>query len=89
MIYVAGSDSEEAERKRVLGQALSARTLSQVLAATCELKLWVASHPDDLGIVDAFEQLSLMEDVAREKEAPNSDHETDSPIDLEAEVVSR
>lgn len=60
------------ERKRVLHQALRARTLADIANATCELKTWVNAHPDDIGIVDAFEQLSLMEDCAREREAENT-----------------
>ena len=56
-------------RQRVLEQALRARTLPEIEAATDELHQWVSAHPDDLGIVDAFEQLSLMEDIAYEQES--------------------
>jgi hypothetical protein len=60
--------SQDPERQRILIQALDATTLCEIDVATRELKQWVRDHPDDLGIVDAFEQLSLMEDIARNQE---------------------
>ncbi len=61
--------ADNPERKRILNQALSARTLSEIAIATRELDEWVHAHPDDLGIVDAFEQLAMMQEAAEEKEA--------------------
>lgn len=62
------SYSQDPERQRILIQALDATTLCEIDVATRELKQWVRDHPDDLGIVDSFEQLSLMEDTARDQE---------------------
>ncbi len=64
--------TQDPERQRILHQALDATTLTEIEIATRELQQWVETHPDDLGIVDAFEQLSLMEDIACEKEAPQA-----------------
>jgi hypothetical protein len=65
---------ENPERQRVLRQALSATTLLEIETATRELRQWVAEHPDDLGIVDAFEQLDLMrratEEIASTEHTP-------------------
>ncbi len=61
--------ADNPERKRVLYQALSARTRLEIDAATHALRLWVAEHPDDLGIVDAFEQLSLLEEIVSQQGA--------------------
>lgn len=57
------------ERKRVLTQTLDARTLPEIEAATQALRAWVRQNPDDIGIVEAFEGLSLMRDIAEEQEA--------------------
>lgn len=61
------SYAKNPERQRILNQALRARSLPEIEVATLELRQWVEAHPDDLGIVDAFEQLSLMEDCLREE----------------------
>lgn len=55
--------SEIPERQRILHQALRARTLPAVAKATEELCQWVQDNPDDVGIVDAFEQLAMMEEA--------------------------
>lgn len=59
--------SQNPERQRVLRQSLRARTLPEIETAAHELKQWIMEHPDDLGIVDAFEQLSMMEEIASEQ----------------------
>jgi hypothetical protein len=63
---------EDPERERVLLQALSARTLEELRIATEELDVWVAAHPEDVGIIDAYEQMALMElavkEIAAQKE---------------------
>jgi hypothetical protein len=79
--------SEMPERQHILTQALDATTLSEIETATRELKQWVAAHPDDLGIVDAFEQLSLMEDIAHEK-ASDTTH-TDAQVIARPEAALR
>ena len=57
------------ERQRIITQALDARTLAEIDAATRELREWVRCHPSDVGIREAFEGLSLMRDIAEEQEA--------------------
>lgn len=57
------------ERKRILDQALDARTLPEIAFATRELQEWVRQNPEDIGIREAFEGLSLMQDIAEEQEA--------------------
>jgi hypothetical protein len=62
------SYAEDSQRERLIDQVLGARKLQEIVEATEALKQWVKTHPDDLGIIDGFEQLSLMEDIARERE---------------------
>ena len=57
------------ERERILDQALDARTLPQIAVATQELREWVRQNPADTGIREAFEGLSLVQDIAEEQEA--------------------
>ena len=57
------------ERERVLDQALDARTLPQIATAFREMREWVRLHPEDVGIREVFEGLSLMRDIAEEQEA--------------------
>jgi hypothetical protein len=61
------SYSDNRERERILWQALNARSLSEIETAECELRQWVCNHPDDLGIVDAFEPLAIMREIEEEK----------------------
>ena len=56
--------SEHPERERVLDQALKARTLSEIASATLDMDHWVDDHPDDLGIMDAYEVLTNMQEIA-------------------------
>ena len=58
------------ERQRVLAQALQATTLLELESATHAMDAWVAAHPDDIGIQDAYEQMALMELAARETTLP-------------------
>ena len=57
------------ERKCILKQVLDARTLPEIDAATETLRAWVRRNPADVGIVEAFEGLSLLHDIAEEQEA--------------------
>ena len=59
--------SDNPERQRILKRALNARTSAEVAVATQELDGWVQRNPQDLGIVDAYEALSLRQDIAAEK----------------------
>lgn len=55
--------ADDPVRNRVIRQALSARELPDVLAATEALRQWMQEHPDDQGMRDGFEQLSLLQDI--------------------------
>ena len=61
--------ADNPERERILDQALDARTLPEITTATRELREWVRQNPEDVGIREAFEGLSLMRDIAEEQEA--------------------
>jgi hypothetical protein len=52
------------ERERILNEALRARTLSEIMSANHEMDQWVADHPEDLGIRDAYEVLDNMQEIA-------------------------
>ena len=54
------------KRKLLISQVLSATTMPEIEEAIHALQEWVREHPDDRGIVDGFEQLSLMQDIAEE-----------------------
>ncbi len=56
--------AEHPERERVLNQALRARTFSEIALANVEMDQWVAAHPEDLGIRDAYEVLDNMQEIA-------------------------
>lgn len=56
--------AEHPERERVLNQALRARTFSEIAQANVEMDQWVAAHPEDLGIRDAYEVLDNMQEIA-------------------------
>ena len=61
--------SEDGERNRIMHQALRARTLAEVTYATRELDQWVDDHPDDIGIIDAYEVLENMKEIAEFQQA--------------------
>jgi len=52
------------ERNRIMNQALRARTFSEIASASREMDQWVADHPEDLGIRDAYEVLDNMQEIA-------------------------
>ena len=57
-------------RRRLTTQVLGARDLEDVLAATQALKEWIQTYPEEQNYMrDGFEQLSHMEDFARERAA--------------------
>ena len=58
------------ERERLTRQILSADTLPEVHAAQAALRHWRERYPDDWGILDAGEQLSLIEDALVEDDSP-------------------
>ena len=57
------------ERECLLNQVLDARTLAEIDAATHALREWLRRYPEDTGIREGFEGLSLMRDIAEEQEA--------------------
>jgi hypothetical protein len=65
--------SENTDRQRVLKQALCASTLAEIETASQELRMWTSAHPDDIGIVDAFEQLDLLRRAAKDAETGSTD----------------
>ncbi len=56
-----------AERERIIEQALNAFTLPEIRQATQELQQWTRTYPQDFGIVDTFEVLSHKHDFAEER----------------------
>lgn len=58
------------EREHLTRQILSADTLLEVHAAQAALRLWRERYPEDWGILDAGEQLSLIEDALLEDDSP-------------------
>ena len=57
-----------AERERIIEQALSASTLLEIRQATQELQRWTRTYPHDFRVVDTFEVLSHKQDFAEERE---------------------
>ncbi len=63
MILEAEIEIEPA-REAVTKKVLSARALPDILEAQQALRAWIKAHPEDEGMRDGFEQLSLMQDIA-------------------------
>lgn len=61
---------DDAQREILTRQILNADTLPEVRAAQAALRQWRIRHPDDFNILDAGEQLSLIEDALLEQAAP-------------------
>lgn len=61
--------AKDKERNRIMHQALRATSLAEVTLATRELDRWVDDHPDDLGIIDAYEVLENMQEIAEFQQA--------------------
>jgi len=59
---------DNVERERIIEQALSAFTPSEIRQATQELQKWTRAYPQDFGIVDTFEVLSHKQDFAKEQD---------------------
>ena len=56
----------DASRERLITQVLGARTLLEIAGATQALTVWLEGHPDEQGMADGFEQISMMRDIAQE-----------------------
>ena len=61
-------------RELVTRKVLSARSLPDVREAQQVLRDWIKAHPEDEGMRDGFEQLSLMQDIAEEEQAQRNAH---------------
>jgi len=72
--------SDNPERERILDEVLDARTLQEIAAAAQELRGWLRRNPEDTGIREAFEGLSLMRDIAEEQEAERT-YESRQPVE--------
>lgn len=64
--------AEHPQRERVLDQALKARTLPEIASATLDMDHWVEDHPNDLGIMDAYEVLANMQEIAEHQQQARS-----------------
>lgn len=64
--------ADDEERNRIARQAMRATTMPEVILATRELDQWVDDHPDDLGIIDAYEILENMREGAEDHQAERS-----------------
>ncbi len=62
------SYANHSEGNRIMNQALRARTLPEIAFANHEMDQWVAAHPEDLGIRDAYEVLDNMQEIAEFQE---------------------
>ncbi len=58
------------DRERLTNQVLDATTLDEIHAAQRLLRDWIKRYPEEEGMSDAFEQLSLLEDIALEEAKP-------------------
>ena len=57
------------QREVLVRQILRARTLPEVHAAQTALRAWRVRYPDDWGILDAGEQVSLIQDALLEDDS--------------------
>ncbi len=62
--------ARDVDRERLTNQVLDATTLEEIYLARHLLREWIAKYPEEEGMRDAFEQLSLLEDVALEEAKP-------------------
>lgn len=62
-------NAHEEARERLLDLVLGAVALDEIEAARQALRDWIRAYPEEEGLRDGFEQLSLMEDAAHEQEA--------------------
>lgn len=62
--------ARDLDRERLTYQVLDATTLEEIVAARLSLRAWIKVHPEEEGMSDAFEQLSLLEDIALEEAKP-------------------
>lgn len=73
------SGDQGVAREILLERILDATTLSEIEGARQALREWVRAHPGDEGMSIAFEQLSLLEDAAREEAGRRRQSELTTP----------
>jgi len=61
---------DDPARVRLVRQIRNAETLAEVRAAQSALGRWCQEHPQDSGILDAGEELSLLVDALMEDDSP-------------------
>jgi len=61
---------DDPARDALILQILRAKTLPEVHAAQAALRQWRQRYPNDWGILDGGEELSLMEDALMEDDSP-------------------
>ena len=64
------------DRERLTNQVLDATTLEEIYSARTLLRDWILMYPEEEGMSDAFEQLSLLEDIALEEAKPAAERAT-------------
>ena len=62
--------ARDLDRERLTNQVLDATTLAEIHIAHRLLRDWIEKYPEEEGMRDAFEQLSLLEDIALEEAKP-------------------
>lgn len=70
------------EREQVLKMCCSANTLAEVNAAWEARSHWLQTHPNDWGIVDVGEMLSMLEDAIKMTDDEEETIGTDIPLTL-------
>jgi len=61
-------------RAALIQQISRVKSLAEVHAAQSALRMWRQQHPEDWGILDAGEELSLLEDAYLEEASPTYQH---------------
>ncbi len=62
--------ARDLDRERLTNLVLDATTLTEIHLAQRLLRDWIKAHPEEEGMRDAFEELSLLEDIALEEAKP-------------------
>ena len=62
--------AHDLDRERLTNQVLDATTLEEIHSARHLLRDWILKYPEEEGMSDTFEQLSLLEDIALEEAKP-------------------
>jgi hypothetical protein len=63
------SNAHNEARECLMDQVLSATTREEIATARQALREWIAQYPEEEGMSDGFEQLSLLQDIIEMQEA--------------------